>query len=70
MHDIRPGEPEIPSPFQRPDHCPRCQALADCWVYVGSRMFLCADCYAELMQTGEPANLRPETLETLRREKR
>jgi hypothetical protein len=42
---------------------------AICWVYVGGRLFLCADCYADLMQPDEPANLRPEALETLRHER-
>jgi hypothetical protein len=66
MQDIRPGEPETPSPFNRPDHCPRCGTLADRWVYVGGTMFLCADCYAELKRDSEPANFRPAVLEVPR----
>jgi hypothetical protein len=66
MQDIRPGELEIPSPYNRPDHCPRCGALADCWVCVGGRMFLCAACYAELKRDSEPANFRPEALDVPR----
>jgi hypothetical protein len=65
MQDITPADPETPSPFNRPDRCPRCAALAISWVYVGGTMFLCADCYQELTQIGEPANLRPEALEEL-----
>ena len=65
MQDIRPPDAEIASPFNRPDRCPRCDALADCWVYEGGKMFLCADCHAELTQTGEPANLRPGALTVL-----
>jgi hypothetical protein len=65
MQDIAPAGSEIVSPFNRPDRCPRCDALAISWVYVGGKMFLCADCYQEVTQTSEPANLRPEALEKL-----
>jgi hypothetical protein len=59
MQDITPAGPEIQSPFNRPDRCPRCDALADRWVYIGRRMFLCADCHAELTLGAEPINLTP-----------
>jgi hypothetical protein len=65
MHDNAPVEPEAPSPVNRPDHCPRCHAEVDCWVYVGGKMFLRADCHAQLNRGGEPANLRPEALAKL-----
>ena len=45
--------------------CPRCDALATSWVYVGGKMFLCADCHAELEREGEPVNIRPGALEEL-----
>ena len=51
--------------FQPPHQCPRCDALATSWVYVGGKMFLCADCHAELEREGEPVNIRPGALEEL-----
>jgi hypothetical protein len=62
MEDKLFVSPETPSPFNRPDRCPRCDTLATSWVYVGGRMSLCSDCHAELNQTGEPANLRAGAL--------
>jgi hypothetical protein len=56
MQDISPGDPETPSPFNRSDRCPRCDALAMSWVYVGGTMFLCGECYAELSGDGESVN--------------
>jgi hypothetical protein len=66
MQDITPAGSEIPSPFNRPDRSPRCDALATSWVFIGGRMFLCADCYAELKRDREPANLRPAALDVRR----
>jgi hypothetical protein len=65
MKDIPFASPETPSPLRRPDLCPRCNALADRWVYVGGKMFLCTDCHAELSQTSEPVNVRVVALEEL-----
>ena len=69
MQDIPLPGPETPSPFNRPDHCPRCDALATSWVFIGGRMFLCANCHAELEREGEPANLTPrDALRSWRRQ--
>ena len=67
MQDIGPSGPETPSPFNRPDRYPRCDALATSWVYIGGRMFLSSDCHAELTRDRQALNLTPARLSPITR---
>jgi hypothetical protein len=62
MQDFSPARLEPPSPFDRPDHYLRCDALATRWVYGSGRMFLCGERSAELLRDGEPVTPNPPGL--------
>ena len=47
------------------DRCPRCNALATSWVFIGKGMFFCSACHAESTGEADPANLRPEAVKAL-----
>jgi hypothetical protein len=61
-------DPTLPRRLR--DYCPRCQGSLDCMVFIGLTtdqrlVMVCEACHAELVDSSEPACLRPAAIADL-----